>query len=235
MSVFENHYNSYINSQLKSLKSRLPKEKRAGNPFVTISRQTGAYSFTIAKALCEYLNKNERRSKCIWAAFDRELIKTIAQEHNLPETVLPYLSETTVSEIQDLVEETLGLHPSHNSLVHKTGQTILHLARLGYCIMVGRAANIITAKLPGGVHIRLISPWEKRLEHIQEYYKMTEPQAKEFILTEDRDRKNYVKKYFGKDIDDPLLYDMVINVDKLKPAKTIQMIGELVFKKFSPH
>ena len=232
VSMFEDHYNSYINSQLKFLKSRLPQEQRAGNPFVTISRQTGAYRYTIPMALCEYLKKNERRAHCSWTVFDKELIKKIAEEHNLPETVLPYLSETAVSEVQDMVEEALGLHPSHDTLVQDTGKTILHLAQLGYCIIIDRAANIITSKLPGGVHVRLISPWEKRVEHIQEYYKVTKKKAEEYILIEDRNRGNYVKKYFGKDINDPLLYDVVLNVGSLGIPRTVQIIGDLVFKRF---
>jgi len=233
MSVFEDHYNSYISCQLKSLKNKLPDGKHGRNPFVTISRQTGAYRFTIPMGLCEYLKENDKEAECPWTVFDKELIKKIAEEHNLPETVLPYLSEVAVSEIQDFVEETMGLHPSQDILVHNTGKTILHLAQLGNCIIVDRAANIITAKLPGGVHIRLISPFEKRVEHIQEYYKKTKKEAEEYILIEDRNRKNYVKKYFGKDIDDPLLYDAVINVSRLAPPKTIQIIADLVFKLYS--
>jgi len=56
-------YNSYIVSQVKTLKKKLPGDKRIGNPFVTISRQTGAYGISVAKELCEYLQKNERRAK----------------------------------------------------------------------------------------------------------------------------------------------------------------------------
>lgn len=235
MSVFENNYSSYISSQLKSLKSKLPNEQRRANPFVTISRQTGAYSFTIPMALCEYLKKNDRRAKCSWTVFDKELIKKIAEEHNLPETVLPYLSEVTISEIQNMIEEILGLHPSYDILVNNAGKTVLHLAQLGYCIIVGRAVSIVTAKLPGGVHIRLVSPLEKRVAHIQEYFQMTKKEAEGFIFTEDRNRSNYVKKYFGKDIDDPLLYDAVLNVDRLGFQKTIQVIGDLVFKRFLSH
>jgi len=232
MDVFENRYSSYVTSQLKSLKHKTPNEKRADNPFVTISRQTGAYSFTIPMALCDYLKKNDRRTQCPWTVFDKEIIEKIVQEHNLPETVIPYLSEEAVSEIQDMVEEALGLHPSHNTLVNNTSKTILHLAQLGYCIIVGRAANIVTAKLAGGIHIRLVSPWERRVEHIQEYHQLTKKEAEAFILREDHNRANYVKKYFGKDINDPLLYDALLNVDRLGFQKTIQIIGDLVFKRF---
>jgi len=231
MNAASDFYNSYIVSQVKSLKMRSSHEKRMGNPFVTISRQTGAYGLTVSKDLCDYLQKNERRTKCVWTVFDRELIKKVVEEHDLPETVLPYLSEDTVSEIQDMIEEILGIHPSHDVLVHKTGETILHLAQLGYAIIVGSAANIITAKMSAGVHIRLVSPLDKRIEHVQDYYKMAQKEAKEFIFTEDNKRKNYVNKYFKKDVDDPLLYDMVINVDSLAHQETIQVIGDLVLNR----
>ena len=225
-------YSSYIISQVKSLKKKLPNDSRLGNPFVTISRQTGAYGITVSKDLCVYLQKNEKRTKCIWTVFDKELIEKVIQDHDLPETVLPYLSEDTVSEIQDMIEESLGLHPSHDLLVMKTNKTILHLAQLGYAIIVGRASNIITAKMPGGLSIRLVCPLEKRIEHVQEYYKLTLKAAKEFVSEGDRKRKNYVKKYFDRDIEDPLLYDMLINVDCLSRQETIQVIGDLVRNRF---
>src|ERR1039458_3107691 len=112
MSGGTDSYNSYIASQVKSLKKKSSIDNRKGNPFVTISRQTGAYGITVSKDLCEYLQKNERRTKCVWTVFDKELIEKVIQEHDLPQTVLSYLSEDTVSEIQDMIEETLGLHPS---------------------------------------------------------------------------------------------------------------------------
>jgi len=228
-------YNSYILSQVKYLKKKSANDQRVGNPFVTISRQTGAYGITVSKGLCEYLQKHERREKCLWALFDKDLIKKIAEEHDLPETVLPYLSEETVSEIQSIIEETIGLHPPHDLLVNQTGKTILHLAQLGYVILVGRGANIITSKLPGGFNIRLVSPLDKRIEHVQEYYQLTKKEAVVFIDKEDRHRKIYVKKYFDKDIDDPLLYDLIINVDNFGSQGTIELIGDLILNHHTHH
>lgn len=232
MSGLRNNYNSYINSQVVSLKKKFPDEKRLVNPFVTISRQTGAYGISVAKDLCEYLQKIERRANCVWAVFDKELIEKVVEEHNLPEKVLPYLSEATISEIQDIMEELFDVHPSQYTLVHKTGETILRLAQLGNAVLVGRASNIITAKLPGGVHVRLICPLDIRVKRVQEYYQMDVKKAMEYVLTEDKNRKNYVKKYFEKGIDDPLLYDMVFNTGTLKPQEIIQVIGDFVFKRF---
>jgi len=98
--------------------------------------------------------------------------------------------------------------------------------------MVGRGSNIITAKMPNGLNVRLVSSWEKRVKHIQEYYGMKLKEAEEYISKEDRNRRNYIKKYFNKDIDDPLQYDMVINVDRLGPQETIRVIGDLVLHRY---
>ena len=232
MSEMLNNYSSYINAQIVSLAKKSPEERLQVNPFVTISRQTGAYGITVSQGLCEYLQKNEKTAKHPWAAFDKEIIGKVVEEHELPQKVVPYLSEAVISEIQNIMEELFDLHPSKHMLVHKTGETILHLAQLGHVVLVGRASNIITAKLPGGIHVRLISPVEDRVKHIQEYYRMDEKKAMELVLTEDHNRKNYVKKYFDKDIDDPFLYDLVINMGKVKTQEAIHIIGDFVIKSF---
>ena len=223
-------YTVYLQSQVKNLKDYVEKARRINSPFVTISRETGAYGLTIAKSLGEYLQKHERRKKCPWTVFDKELLDRVVQEHDLPQTVLPYLSETTISEIEDMMEEVFGLHPSRYLLVHETSKTILHLAQLGYSILIGRGANIITAKVPGGVHVRLISPLEKRIHHMQEYLKISKKEAKDFVIKKDRNRSDYVKKYFGENIADPFLYDLVLNIDNLTPQEAVRIIGSLVLK-----
>ena len=81
-----NNYGSYINSQIVSFERKQRDERRLVNPFVTISRQTGAYGITVSKGLCEYLQKNERRANLTWTVFDKELIAKVVQEHDLPET-----------------------------------------------------------------------------------------------------------------------------------------------------
>ncbi|MBF0570458.1 MAG: cytidylate kinase-like family protein [Candidatus Omnitrophica bacterium] len=226
-------YSAYINSQFKSLKADSEKSRKTSRPFVTISRETGAYGLTIAKGLGEYLQKHERRKECPWTVFDNELLKKVVEEHDLPETVLPYLSESTISEIEDMMEEICGLHPSRHLLVHETSKTILHLAQLGYSIIVDWGAGIITAKVPRGVHVRLISSLDKRISHMQEYLKVSKKEAEEYVIKKDHNRSSYVKKYFERNISDPLLYDLIINVDSVGPQEAVRVIGNLVLKHYA--
>jgi cytidylate kinase len=43
---------------------------------------------------------------------------------------------------------------------------------------------------------------------------------------EDRARWRYVNKYFGKDIDDPLLYHLVLNTDLLASEEAARFIAQ---------
>jgi len=100
----------------------------------------------------------------------------------------------------------------------------------GNSVLVGRASNVIARKLPYGFHVRLVASKDRRTAHIQEYYHFTRERAVEFIKTEDMGRKKYVKKYFDKDIDEPLLYDLVINTDSLSFENAALIIGEQVLR-----
>ena len=50
--------------------------------------------------------------------------------------------------------------------------------------------------------------------------------ALEFIRREDNGRRRYLKKYFNKDLDDPLLYHLVINTDIVPYATAAHMIRD---------
>lgn len=193
-------------------------------PFVTISRQTGAGGITIGNKLVELLNREDVKRTCPWMLFDKNLVEKVVEEHQFAKEVSKYMPEDKISELRDLVEEMFGLHPSEWTLVHRTSQTILHLAEMGNVILVGRGANIITRKLEHGVHVRLVSSIEKRIAHAQDYYQLSREEAKKMVEREDKGRKDYIKKHFEKDIDDPLFYDLVINTDHVSYDDAAQII-----------
>lgn len=44
----------------------------------------------------------------------------------------------------------------------------------------------------------------------------------------DLGRTRYVRKYYGKDIDDPLLFHLVINTDRIPHPEAARMIADAV-------
>jgi len=201
-------------------------------PFVTISRECGTYGTTIAGLLVDYLREHERHGAVSWVVFDRELIRKVMEEHKFPARFESYFVESSVPRIKDILEELIGLHPPKETLVLSMSKTILHLASLGHVILIGRGANIVTRKLPHGVHVRLVGSFEKRLAHMKEYLNLPEKEAHEYITKEDEDRRAYVRRYFQKDISDVSLYDLIINTDRVSLQEAAVIIGNTVLMRW---
>lgn len=223
---------SRVTSWFKQLDetTSMKNKPREHKPYVTISRQSGAFGTTISEMLVEYLSNRERRQDAVWAIFDKDIISKVIEENKFPEKFERYFNESAMPAIRDMMEDQLGVHPPHETLIRKMNETIYNMARVGYVIIIGRGANIITNKIPKGVHVRLVCSFEKRLAHVQEYLGMSEKEAREYITKEDRSRQEYIKKYFHKDIDDVFLYDVVINLDTVPLEDVVRIIGEMVLK-----
>jgi cytidylate kinase len=59
-------------------------------------------------------------------------------------------------------------------------------------------------------------------------YNKTMADARKFCLAEDRGRERYLKKYFNADINDPLLYHMIINTGLVNYDDAAKLIGDAV-------
>jgi len=218
---------SYIASQCRVADRNL----REPQGFVTISRQTGAGGIAIGEKLAIYLDQHWP-GVCSWTVFDKNLVDEIIKDHDsLKSTIAPFLQEKAVSEIEDMLEEMLGVHPAKSILVSDTNATILRLARMGRVILVGHGSANITNQIPGGVHVRLVGSFEKRKEYTKEYLKCDEKQAIDIIDKEDKGREEYLKQNFGQDIHDLLRYDVVINTDLVSFDQAASLIGALVIQK----
>ncbi len=224
-------FQAFINCQLKPSRTgdAAPPELQRWHA-VTISRQTGCGAKAIADDLAEYLQSHSGRKAQPWMVFDRNLVEKVLEEHNLPASMANYMKEDRISELEDIMEELFGLHLPKWLLVRKTSETILHLANLGHAILIGRGSNIITSKLPFVFHVRLIGSLDKRVERLRQERRQTEKAALQFIRTEDNARRRYLKKYFGRNADDPMLYHLVINTDLVSSDTAAAMIGGAVLE-----
>ncbi len=145
----------------------------------------------------------------------RNLAKQVLSDHELPQNLERFVIEDARLPVEAIVEELLGLHPTQWTLVQHTTKTILRLASLGRAILVGRGAEAITSRLPFVFHVRLVAPLENRIQHASRYYSLTEENAAKMIKEADHARRRYLRRYFDADVDDPLLYDVVLNTGRL--------------------
>jgi len=219
---------TFINCQLAPATSAtVPAIK----PAITISRMTGAGGRTVAGKVAEYLQPRAP-APCPWTVFDRDLMDKVMEDHHLSKSVAKFIPEGHKPFIRDALEEILGLHPSAWTMVQHTAETIWKLANMGFVILVGRGANVVTASLKNAFHVRLVGSQERCSQRVQEIYRLEAKTALEFIRTHDAGRKRYVKEHYHKEIDDPLLYDLMINTDRITYDDAARMIGDAVIQRF---
>ena len=219
---------SFISSQLLSSEPAAFEEKDVCRA-VTISRQTGCGALVVAEKLAQYLQQHSK-SNAPWTVLDRNLIDKVLEDHNLPGYLAKFLPEDRASQIEDFLSELFAVHPPSRILVKQTAETILKLAAVGHVILIGRGSSVVTAQLPDVFHVRLVAPLERRIEHAHEHYGMTRAEAHKFCVSEDLGRTRYLRKHFDADINDPLLYHMIINTGQVGFDAAAMLIGQGVLK-----
>ncbi len=218
---------TFIDTQLRPAGTGMTPTERGGLwRAVTLSRQTGSGAHGVAENLAGLLQARTPDDAPPWTVFDRNLVEKVLEDHHLPHHIARFMPEDKVSGISDTMDELFGLHPASWTLVHQTTETILRLVEMGNVIVIGRGATVITRRLDYVFHVRLVGSLEKRVAHIQELRSMNKETAIALIRQEDRGRERYLRTHFNADINDPLLYHLVINTDLVSYEKAAQIIGE---------
>ena len=220
---------SFIEDKFSPKRKDTPES--SGKPAVTISREAGAGGHTVASNLAEYL-QTHTPSHDVWTVFDRNIVEEVLEEHHHHKHIAGYMKEGHKASLIDSVEEMLGLHPSAWTLVEQSKATMLRLAQMGNVILVGRGAVAVTSELQTVFHVRLVGSREKRFEWVQQVHGLDRKSALDFLKKEDEGRKRYLKDNFDKNVDDPLLYHIIINTDLVPHDEAVRLIGDEVIRRF---
>jgi len=227
--------NASLDRCLSFINSQSAPTKRVVTPVglrraVTISRQAGCGAVHIAEKLAAYLQQHAPPQNAPWTIFDRNLMDQVLADHNLPAYLAKTLPEDRMSALEDMIAEIVGARPTVQKLVLQTSETVLKFADLGGVIIIGRGGNIITAKLPHVLHVRLVAPLDDRIERICRDDKKTPAEARKFCVEEEQSRARYLKTYFNADINDPLKYHLTVNTSLVGYENTAKLIGDAVLR-----
>jgi cytidylate kinase len=214
---------TYVAAHLKA-KDHPEKMPLRRTPSITISRQTGARGRSIGEKLQNALRARNPKAPAPWTLFDKNLVKKILEDHDLPADLEKFMPDDAVGELEGSINEILGRHPSHWQLFENTVETIARVCRMGNCIVVGRGANKITRGFSNVLHVRFIGSNDLRIHRINDIMDISRKEAERYIKDEDTARRKYMKQHFHCDIDDPLLYDLVINTDLLDDDTVVNIL-----------
>ena len=171
-------------------------------PVITLSREPGSGGKFVAKRVAEKLGLE---------LFDGALINAMAENVDASARVIRTLDERGLSMLEDWVSAVISdRHLWPDEFSQMLMKVIGTIGRHGRAIIVGRGANFV---LPpeNRFRVRIIAPFEKRVNCVAETYGISKKEAKQRVLRTESDRQAFVRKYFHSDIRDPVNYDMVLN------------------------
>jgi cytidylate kinase len=181
---------------------------------LTISHQYGSGGSQIARAIGDRLQ---------WPVWDKEFVRKMAAEYQLPETDVDAKDERVASFMEKLVG-VLGmggfataysmLPPQgldDDRLLHMTRTLVEEIAQQGQAIIVGRAGNHILAQRPRTLHVFVRAPLEARVQRVIEWEKLTRADAEQRVAGMDRLRSDYVRTFYHADWRDPKHYHLVVD------------------------
>jgi hypothetical protein len=101
--------------------------------------------------------------------------------------------------------------PDEAAFLAATERIIRRHAASGSGVILGRAGMIVLAEHPHVVRVRLTGPLEARIEQAMRRYGLTEEEARRQARENDGARAAWVQRFYGRDVTDPSLYDLVID------------------------
>lgn len=177
---------------------------------ITLSRQMGSQGDDVALAVAQRLGLQ---------LVGRELINRAARAAGAPEVALAALDELGL----------LGVKPSAAALRlyrQKVAEVITELAKQGNVLLVGRGSQVVLADRPGTLHVRIIAPRALRIAIVQARCGVPAEVAAARVEASDRARAAYLRRHHGMRLDDPALYDLVINMARLDVEAAVALVCE---------
>ena len=107
----------------------------------------------------------------------------------------------------------LDFHPQ--SYLELLEALIYEVSRRGEGIIIGHGAQFLLRDFGCALHIRIYSSTDRRIESIGNTHGVSPGAAEKMVRSSDNDRKGFMHYAFKMDWDNPSLYDLVVNVDKL--------------------
>jgi cytidylate kinase len=180
---------------------------------VTVEREYGSGGGEIAKLLATQLG---------WKLWDQLLTEEIARLANCPKAVVEVREERTdplyyrlfKSFLRGSYEGSLNAHKLNlvdsESILKFTERVVQHAAKTGNSVIVGRGAQHFLRNRPDTLSVFLYAPRENKVRRLLARGK-SETDAQQLVDTVDRERADFIQKYFRVDWPDRAIYHTMIN------------------------
>ncbi len=183
---------------------------------VTVSRQYGAGGLSVASTIAAALG---------YRFADREIVEQAAARVGIDRDLAEHLDERVPALVEKVGLALAAASPefglvappaSDDRLLAAEVRHVLEsMAAAGGFVVLGRGGQAALRDLPDACHLQLVADARDRAARVERSQGLTEGGAREACRRVDAERAGYVRRFYGVDITDPLLYDAVLNTSRL--------------------
>lgn len=216
----------YLNKRLHQNSNKFHVPNHPPGPVICISREVGCGGVAIARLLATELDKHGTCKR--WKVLSKEILEESARELDMdPKKLQYYLKEGDRSLFDDILAAFNEKRYKSDRRITKTlVDLITSFANDGHCIIVGRAAHIITRHIEKSLFIRLTAPLNWRIKQIMEKFDLNIREATDFIEKTERERENLHRHIGGENFQD-YGFDLTINLSRLNITEVIELIKHI--------
>jgi cytidylate kinase len=180
---------------------------------ITIEREYGCGGGEIAQKLADQLG---------WKLWDQKLTEEIARLAHCPKAVVEGREERTDPLYYRLFKSFMrgsyegSLNAPKLNLVYSetilriTRRVVEHAAESGNCVIVGRGSQQFLKARPDTLRVFLYAPREDKVRRLLARGKSRE-EAEQLVDTVDRERADFIQKYFNAQWPDRSIYHTMMN------------------------
>jgi cytidylate kinase len=176
---------------------------------IALAREAGTPGTTVAHEVGRLLG---------WQVYDYELLKRISQETGLRTGLLESVDERKGGWLKESFGAFLAVPSvSADTYVRHLVEIILALGSHGQCIIVGRgAAHVLPPATT--LRVRLMAPLEDRIAATAKRLGLGQREAVREVERVERERADFVREFFRRDLADPRNYDLILNHSRFGTA-----------------
>jgi hypothetical protein len=186
-------------------------------PYLVVSREAGVDARELAEAVAEL---------CGWKMLDRELLDYMAEHDHVSRLALDIVDEHAASWFHEIFGRWLDEHLiSQVEYVMRLGKLVLLAAQHESTVFVGRGVQFLLPR-EVGLAVRIIAPRKYRIGRLMASRKLSSRAAEKAMDETDRERAQFISRYFHHDVSDPHLYDLVVNLGHMSRDNAVTLIAE---------
>ncbi len=212
-------------------KSVLGSHSPNDGPVITISRQTGCDAREVALKVADGLNFRLGTTKWRWV--DKDIIYSIARELNIDyNRIENYYEGLKLTDLSEMIMAFSGNFVSDLRVKKAIKDVVLSICKEGYVVLVGRGGAEIAREIKDSLHVRLVAPFNWRVDNVMRKKKMDAGKARDYVLLTDKKRVELMKTFIEvKTQDMESLFDLTVNRFSFSVNDTADIILSMFEKK----